>query len=88
MIAHVEIKVGFYMKTIKNITVKVTYWVGLIDVEVPDDVYQSLMDCEGMNLSGDNMSIDCADAKAIEWLSYNLHEDDAYDFEFEIEDIE
>lgn len=40
------------MKIIKNLTVKMTYRVGLGNVEVPDDVYDSLVKCydEGGNV--------------------------------------
>lgn len=76
------------MKTIENITVKVTYRVMLGNVEVSDEVYQDLINCESMELSNDNISISYAQANAMEWLSDNISEHDACDFEFEIEDIE
>lgn len=33
------------METIKNLTVKVTYYVGLVNVQVSDDIYEALSKC-------------------------------------------
>jgi len=77
------------MKIIKNLTVKMTYRVGLGNVEVPDDVYDSLVKCydEGGDVPIPNKS-DEDSAEASEWLSDNIREADAMDWEYEIEDFE
>lgn len=77
------------MKIIKNLTVKMTYRVGLGNVEVPDDVYDSLAKCydEGGDVPMPNES-DEDSAEASEWLSDNIREADAMDWEYEIEDFE
>lgn len=73
------------MKTIKDLTVKVTYRVGLGNVKVPDEVYDELAKAydEGGDVS------DCRDEfeNASEWLLDNIRQRDAMDWEFEIEDF-
>lgn len=75
------------MKTIKDLTIKVTYRVGLGDVEVSDKVYEALSKCydKGGEVSPDSFDED--EQTASEWLSENVHEADAMDWEFEIEDF-
>ncbi|RGV56524.1 hypothetical protein DWW00_22715 [Bacteroides fragilis] len=77
------------MKIIKNLTVKMTYRVGLGNVEVPDDVYDFFAKCydEGGDVPMPNES-DEDSAEAYEWLSDNIREADAMDWEYEIEDFE
>ena len=70
------------MKKIENLSVKVTYHVEYGDVEVPDDVYEQLMN--NSEFSSDDME----NAKALDWLSDNISEDDAMDWSFEVDDIE
>ncbi|MDO4881118.1 MAG: hypothetical protein Q3983_07545 [Capnocytophaga sp.] len=72
------------MKTIKNLTVKVTYCVGLIDVEVPDEVYEELdkMADYGFSVSDSEIS---KFPNAFDWLSDNIRERDAMDWEYEVE---
>lgn len=74
------------MKTIKDLTVKVTYRVGLGNVKVPDDVYNEL--AKAYDEGGDVP--DCEDEfeNASEWLLDNIREGDAMDWEFEIENFE
>jgi hypothetical protein len=77
------------MKTIKDLTVTVTYRVGLGDVEVPDDVYEGLVSAFDGNA---RLSHDAYDApenakKAHEWLVDNIYEKDAFDWEYEIDDL-
>lgn len=76
------------MKKIENIQVKVTYLVGLCDVDVPDDVYEALSNSESEILSPDNLSMTFEQAYAMEWLASNVKEDDACEFRFEIECID
>lgn len=76
------------MKTIKHIDVKVTYSVGIGNIEVPDDVYEDLMNCECRELTDDDLSLTDNDVNALEWLKDNIREEDCYNIEFEIEEIE
>ena len=74
------------MKAIKDLTVTVTYTVGFTNVEVPDDVYDGLMNGDEFN-SGD---LDMSDEEnaAMGWLQDNIHERDAMEFGFEIVNID
>ncbi len=77
------------MKIIKNLTVNVTYRVELDNVEVPDDVYDSLANCYDWGGVVPNPSESDEDsAKASEWLSDNIREAYAMDWEYDIEDFE
>lgn len=71
------------MKTIKDITVTVKYTVGYGNVEVPDEVYEQLMN----NQEIDNID-DETQSAAMEWLGENMKEEDAMDWSYEIYDIE
>lgn len=74
------------MKKIKNLTVKVTYRVGLGDVEMPDEVYEQLTEA-----AEDGDTIESGGIKyteAAEWLSNNIRERDCMDWEAEIEEAE
>lgn len=72
------------MKTIKNLYVKVTYTVGLEDVEVSDEVFEQL---DKMADYGFYVE-DCESSKypeAFDWLAYNIRERDALDWAYEVE---
>ncbi|MBT1285937.1 hypothetical protein [Phocaeicola dorei] len=75
------------MKTIKDLTIKVTYTVGLSNVQVSDDVYEALSNCydEGGQVTTDGF--DNEEQTASEWLSDHVHESDAIDWEYEIKDF-
>lgn len=74
------------MKTVKDLTVKVTYRVGLGDVEMPQKVYDQIVEAAE---NGDD--IDPSDprkyADAADWLSENIRERDCMDWEAEIEEV-
>lgn len=76
------------MKTIKNLDVTVTYRVGLGDIEVPNDIYEALMNCEAKELNGDKFPLTKDEEKAMSWIADNVTVDDAYEWSYEIEDIE
>ena len=65
------------MKTIKDLTIKVTYTASLCDVEVNNDVYEQLI-----SLYDKQEKIHKCD-----WLAYNIRESDAYDLEYRIVDL-
>lgn len=78
------------MKRIKDLTVRVNYRMGLMDLEVPDNVYDGLIKIsEKISVSADevDMAKDKDMQAAFEWLSYNINEDDSMSFEYEIEDL-
>ena len=69
-----------------DLTIKVTYRVGLSDVEVPDKVYDELAkayDEGGYVPEGDDEL-----ENANEWLLDNIRQEDAMDWEFEIDDFQ
>ena len=72
------------MRTIKNLYVKVTYTVGLEDVEVSDEVFEQLEQMADYGFSVE----DCESSKypeAFDWLAYNIRENDAMDWAYEVE---
>ena len=74
------------MITVKDLTVKVTYRVGLGDVEMPQEVYDQIN--EAMD-NGDEIDPTGMPKypKAAEWLSDNIREGDCMDWSAEVEDI-
>ena len=71
------------MKIIKDLSVTVTYTVGIGDVEVPDKVFEQLdkMAKYGITIGlGDSEKYE----KAFEWLMNNIREDDAMEWEYEV----
>lgn len=72
------------MRTIKDLTVKVTYTVGLSDVEVPEEVAKQLEQMADYGFSICDSEINKF-PEAFEWLSYNISEDDALYWEYEVE---
>ena len=72
------------MKIIKNLTVKMTYRVGLGNVEISDDVYDALAKCydEGgeVPMQGECTLYGVDELACVpEWLSDNIREADAMD---------
>lgn len=74
------------MKKVNQLTVKVTYKVGLGDLEMTKYIYNKLLyACENFKPI-DGGSIGNADAS--EWLGNNIKERDAMEWSFEIEEID
>lgn len=74
------------MKTIKNLQVTVKYTAGFENVEVPDDVYEGLMngclfDSESLNMSDEENA-------AMEWMADHISERDAMSWEYEVDDVQ
>lgn len=70
------------MKTIKNLTVTVTYTVGLGNIKVPKEVYDDLIE------HYDNGSWEVLeDSIAAEWLADNIKEKDAMSWSYEIDNL-
>lgn len=74
------------MVTIKDLTVKVTYRVGLCEVEMPEKVHQQLLEASE---NGDEIEMGGISKypDAYEWLSDNIREHDCMDWEAEIEEV-
>jgi hypothetical protein len=75
------------MVTIKDLTVKVTYRVGLGDVEMPKNVHEQLIQASE---NGDEIEMGGVNSKysdAYEWLSINILERDCMDWSAEIEEV-
>jgi len=74
------------MKTVKDLTVEVKYRVGLGSVEMPQEVYDQLIEATD---NGDVIDPSGMPKypEAAEWLSDNIRERDCMDWECEIEDI-
>lgn len=71
------------MKKLERLWVKVTYEVDLSDVEVPDEVYEELEHYGWSGIGAHNTNTQ----KAFSWLSDNINESSALDWEYEIEDL-
>ena len=72
------------MRTIKDLTVKVTYSVGLSDVKVPEEVAKQLEQMADYGFTICDSEIDKF-PEAFEWCSENISEDDALYWEYEVE---
>lgn len=70
------------MKTINNLTVTVTYTVGLGNIKVPEEVYDDL----GKHYDSGSLEVP-EDSVAAEWLADNIKEKDAMDWSYEIDDL-
>ena len=72
------------MITIKDLTVKVTYSVGLSDVEVSEKVAKQLEQMADYRFSISDSEINKF-PEAFEWCIDNISEDDALYWEYEVE---
>lgn len=74
------------MAKIKNITVKVTYMVGLGGLTAPKEVIGQLKDIVA---DGDDVNFDTLRyLEAVEWIQSNIKERDCFDAKFEIIELE
>ena len=82
------------MKTIKDLQVKITYTVGLCNVEVTDEIYDALTEIydvkNGLVPDPDECFIKGERhlENVSEWILDNISEKDAMDWEAEIESLE
>lgn len=74
------------MKTIKHLTVTVTYHAGFGDVEVPDNVFEVLS--QGGQFDFDDYRLSDKERETLDWLNENIKESDAYSGEYEFESNE
>ena len=80
-------KGGIVMKKIKELSVSTTYSVTLCNINVPDDVYKTLMsedtfDTESCYREGSSEPI------ALEWLAEHINERDGTSWEYEVTNLE
>ena len=77
------------MKRIKDLTVTVTYTVGLGNVEVSEKVFDALKALADRGcVHSDLVDWDEQVGTAFEWLGDNINENDACNWEYEIEEME
>lgn len=79
------------MKTVKDLTVKLTFRAGLGGAKVSDSVFRGLKkiaDNGEITDSDANLTKDQDIIEAWEWLGNNINSDDAFSWEYEIEDLE
>lgn len=71
---------------IKDITIVVTYTVRLSELEVPEDVYEQLVEAYDGN---DTIEIDGSPyfSDTLDWLTTNISEKDSYDWSVEIDEL-
>lgn len=72
------------MAKLKRIEVKVTYRVGLGDLEVPKDVLDELKEAGAKTINMQDLKYPAA----AEWLNDTIQERDCWDWECEIEELE
>ena len=73
------------MKTVKNLSVTVTYKVGIGNVEMPDNVYEQLLKAAKNNDEIDGVGNTYREAS--DWLSNHVKEGDCFDWKTEINQI-
>lgn len=70
------------MRKIKDLTVKVTYEVGLGDLEMPIEVYNEIQEADE---NGDNIEMNSMKyPKAESWLSQQIKEEDCMEWKAEV----
>ena len=73
------------MKTIKNLSVTVTYKVGLGNIKMPENIYAEIIEaienCDSIKGVGEKYQ------NASEWLSSNIRERDCFDWETNVDNI-
>ena len=67
------------MKKIENIQVTVTYSVELNDIEVPDEVYEGLVN--GYTFDSEAMNMTKEESAAMDWMEANIEENGCYGME-------
>jgi hypothetical protein len=74
------------MRTIKDLTVRVIYRVGIGNIQVPENVYNELNQIAESGIGEvDGMGTECTDA--VEWLRDNIQERDCCDINYAIEEL-
>lgn len=74
------------MKIIKDLTVTITYQVGLGNIKTPDIVYKQLIEASDNDIEINPCSTEYLEAA--DWLSNNIREKDCMFWEAKIDNIE
>lgn len=74
------------MVKVKELTIEVIYRVGYGDVEMPENVYKQLVEASE---KGHKLEMGSSEryTEALDWLSNNIQEADAMDWQADIEEI-
>lgn len=73
------------MKRIKELTVTCKYTVSLSDIDVPDEVYDGLMNGHTFD---SELSMSDKESRAMDWMASKISESDAHSWEYDIDNIE
>lgn len=71
------------MKKIENMTVTVTYTVGLTGVEVPDNVYDAILEYDKIDTG--TITPDNDYYEALDWLADHVDESNADEVNYEVD---
>lgn len=72
------------MKKIKDLNIKVTYWAGFKNAEVPDEVYDQLVKMEEIgDVSDGEIYLKEVDT-GMDWLANHISEEDAHSWSYEV----
>jgi len=75
------------MKIIKDLTIKVTYEVGLGNLEMPIEVYNEIQEADKNGDEIDGFSSSEKYLKASEWIRENIQERDCMEWKAEVVDL-
>ena len=73
------------MKTIKNLTVKVTYTATLSNVEVSEKEYEALKNLAEYESDNPFEDFDDQPGDAFKWLKDHIQENDDFDLKYEVD---
>lgn len=74
------------MKNLKELTIKVTYQVGLADLQIPDDISEQVVsEIEAAHDSGQEITADNLNySNAYQWIIDNIHQQDCCEYSAEV----
>lgn len=73
------------MQKVNTLRVEVKYVVELSDFEIPQKLFEEMEDLQGHTIYPSRAQTEYPEA--LDWLSENIKEGDAYDWEYEIDEI-
>ena len=74
------------MQKVNTLRVEVKYVVELSDFEIPQELFEEMEDLQGHTIYPSRAQIEYPEV--LDWLSENIKEGDACDWEYEIDEIE
>lgn len=74
------------MKNLKELTIKVTYQVGLADLQIPEDISEQVIsELEAAHDSGQEITADNQEyTNAYQWILDNIYEQDCCEYSAEV----